>query len=605
MINQKLKRMTKRRKKCSNLILLWIILSIGILPAAKASPQPEHLNLFIERSPTDQLLDKYLPVFTQKQHKSTTFEPLKILTDTSGIEHFKSKDINMYNFITAILVPGVVEHIQKTIRVRSPQEVTVSPLQNQCQDYQVPSKYKSVTLNYGLILFFTAEGKPSDMFVAWAGACMLSPQDYRPTMGRINFNPYHLSNERKKLFDQFATIMHEVYHVLGFSSGLYEYYIDAKGVTKKITDTVITNGEGKYKHQIVAPKVVEYAKKFFNCDTLKGVPLEDNGSQGSAGSHWEKTVLGNEFMVANTVANPVISMFTLKLLEETGWYQVNPEMEEELEWGKGQGCAALTGECFIKGATCSRRGQEGCFYDYTFQALCTTDQFQGYCKFYTGTDFNSHDCRAPENARMQTHQNLGEYYGFGSRCFNGLLSNSGEKHSNMCYKAKCDDSGSEITFEVESKEYKCRTKDEKIYPTGMSGYITCPDVKDFCGKLKRSCKDDCSLGGRCLKSGKCYCYPQFSGEVCETYSGPKLKMMPDELLPDEEFRGEVKKKCPADCSGNGFCDDGVCFCKKGYSGSDCAEFSFAGYFGFSGVDVLGIRVWALGMMLTALVLFSG
>jgi len=121
-------------------------------------------------------------------------------------------------------------------------------------------------------------------------------------------NPYHLSDDPKKFFDQFATTLHEVYHIMGFSKSLYQYYIDPVTlIRKKESDTYFVRDSGKFPYLIRSPKVLEFAKKHFNCQTMDGVPVEDDGGSGSAGSHWEKVVFGNEMMVANTVANPVNS----------------------------------------------------------------------------------------------------------------------------------------------------------------------------------------------------------------------------------------------------------------------------------------------------------
>jgi len=32
----------------------------------------------------------------------------------------------------------------------------------------------------------------------------------------------------------------------------------------------------------------------FGCDEVTGIPIEDEGTAGSVGSHWEITAMGNE-----------------------------------------------------------------------------------------------------------------------------------------------------------------------------------------------------------------------------------------------------------------------------------------------------------------------
>lgn len=42
---------------------------------------------------------------------------------------------------------------------------------------------------------------------------------------------------------------------------------------------------------MVTPRVVQEARKHFNCTELEGAELEDQGGEGTALTHWEKRVL--------------------------------------------------------------------------------------------------------------------------------------------------------------------------------------------------------------------------------------------------------------------------------------------------------------------------
>lgn len=69
--------------------------------------------------------------------------------------------------------------------------------------------------------------------------------------------------------------------------------------------------------------IVDYAKEYFGCDSITGVPVENGESNSiSIGSHWEKLFLPNEFMNPRSESPGVISKFTLLVLEHSGWYQV-------------------------------------------------------------------------------------------------------------------------------------------------------------------------------------------------------------------------------------------------------------------------------------------
>ena len=46
-------------------------------------------------------------------------------------------------------------------------------------------------------------------------------------------------------------------------------------------------------------KIIEYAKTYYNCDKIKGIPLENDGGLGTEGSHWEKQTFNNEIMTGS------------------------------------------------------------------------------------------------------------------------------------------------------------------------------------------------------------------------------------------------------------------------------------------------------------------
>lgn len=51
------------------------------------------------------------------------------------------------------------------------------------------------------------------------------------------------------------------------------------------------------------------------------MPVENQGDAGSAGSHWETTVILDEIMnPASSSTNSIMSIFTIALLRDTGFY---------------------------------------------------------------------------------------------------------------------------------------------------------------------------------------------------------------------------------------------------------------------------------------------
>lgn len=51
--------------------------------------------------------------------------------------------------------------------------------------------------------------------------------------------------------------------------------------------------------------------------------MENEGGETSSASHFEKILFGNELMTGVQTGNPILSRFTLSLLEDSGWYKVD------------------------------------------------------------------------------------------------------------------------------------------------------------------------------------------------------------------------------------------------------------------------------------------
>jgi leishmanolysin len=90
---------------------------------------------------------------------------------------------------------------------------------------------------------------------------------------------------------------------------------------------------------------LEAAKAHFGCDNPGSIALENAGGGGTAGSHWDRVTLGDETMTGADINEPKFSIFTLALLEDSGWYKPDYGLADDMYWGKGDGCAFLTAKC--------------------------------------------------------------------------------------------------------------------------------------------------------------------------------------------------------------------------------------------------------------------
>ena len=211
-------------------------------------------------------------------------------------------------------------------------------------------------LGIDLYLFvrFKDKNEMGENVLASAGAYYVDPSSYQPLLGIVNINrevDYSKINSLRYLE---GILVHELTHVLGFSN---YYFVKIMKSCYQATDS---NGIKKY--YINSIKLLDTARKYFKCSSLKGVALEEYGGQGTVGSHWDARVLLGDYM--NGVIYPeeqVISEFTLAVLEDLGYYEANYYTGGLLKYGKNKGCDFLNQRCIINGKINSQFSNE--FFD--------------------------------------------------------------------------------------------------------------------------------------------------------------------------------------------------------------------------------------------------
>ena len=79
--------------------------------------------------------------------------------------------------------------------------------------------------------------------------------------------------------------------------------------------------------------------------SIVSIPLENNGRKNTKGNHFEKVLFGNAMMTSETSKATIISVFSLALLKDSGFYEVDMFQAEEFYWGKNAGCNFVTYFC--------------------------------------------------------------------------------------------------------------------------------------------------------------------------------------------------------------------------------------------------------------------
>jgi hypothetical protein len=94
----------------------------------------------------------------------------------------------------------------------------------------------------------------SNGYVASAVHCGHAPWDSgRPVLGSVDFNLRYMAGEAYE--NNFATIAHEIGHVIGISSSFFGTWLV----------------DGKY---LASPKVLEQVREHYDCADAKGLLIE-------------------------------------------------------------------------------------------------------------------------------------------------------------------------------------------------------------------------------------------------------------------------------------------------------------------------------------------
>lgn len=410
--------------------------------------------------------------------------------------------------------------------------------------------------NTQLLLYVSAKQTArckKDQTIAYAAHCAQDAKTDRPVAGHANLCPSSISTEPKDLKALIATVKHELTHVLGFSVSLFAYYRDEFGlplterdstpgpipvdpltgyakwsdkIIKKVVRPNWLTGEGnadKEVHLIVTPTVVREVRKHFNCTTLEGAELEDQGSDGTSMTHWEKRLFENEAMTGTHTQNSIYSRITLAVLQDTGWYVANFSRAETLEWGKNLGCNFTKKSC--KSWIDERRAknisirpfcdrvkgdllQIACTEDRTSKAVCNMKQYKDplplayqnfdyldgvpkeglahyggsvdladYCPFIQEFTWQAQNitmrgsrCDLGGNNHDSERNAALEYYGPQTKCFEHgrrwdqrscVYRRHWHHYGAGCYKYTC--SGGHVSVQVGNYSYSCYYADQIIH----------------------------------------------------------------------------------------------------------------------------------------------
>jgi hypothetical protein len=107
-------------------------------------------------------------------------------------------------------------------------------------------------------------------------------------------------------------------------------------------------------------------------------------------------------MVSDISRDVKFSRFTLAVLKDSGWYEVDLELGEQFFWGKNEGCSIFSASCphYTVSEFCSPKDRDSCSDDHIYRTSCSKSTFTGSCKI----NVNVESCKVYESSPQEPYK---------------------------------------------------------------------------------------------------------------------------------------------------------------------------------------------------------
>ena len=434
------------------------------------------------------------------------YTPIKIYADYSNLKETSSIDSNTLLKIKRLIDETCNEFSKflKIVHIGVQLSGTENTIKEQCAIDSIGSNYENYLMNNDIVIFPSFDSQLGNGVLAAAGLCLYSSLNFRPYMGVLLINPELSFSKTNTEMYMKNLLFHELTHVLVFDPDLFSILGMS---TVKIFD-------GSFVTFVNSPRVLTKARQHFNCTTLNGIPLENQGSVGSAGAHWEARYMLGDYMISTDYIENIISDITLALFEDSTFYKVEYYSGGLFKFGKNAGCSFFDQKCIENGQTnfanefCTNFNGDFCSRSKAVKGKCLVFHHQdtipsryryfdnkkdggfraaNYCPVSI-LEENSNDYY-PTNCNSGTstlESDYGEVIGNSSFCFiSSLLPSSSTLKSTsqaICYNVKCDKANKQLILNIGSNSVICPKDGGTLTdPAGFKGSISCPEYSDICG----------------------------------------------------------------------------------------------------------------------------
>lgn len=439
------------------------------------------------------VLEPLLPNHPTKDY----YHPIEFYVDYSNLQPEDSFYFKIKNSITK-----VTESLSVLLEVQTYQEIKVNDISDCDRKIHIDDIIQTGITTDFLLFVRKIDQESLGNKIVKSKICYLQEKDKRPIVGilYISSSISFESINADKYFE--ISILHELSHILVFSNYLFHYFPSSVQPVLRL--------DSFNKAYIRTPKVIELAKRHFNCENITEITVEVNTDREV---DWESRLMLGDYMISQQYEEMVISEITLGLFEDSHWYKVHYYTGGLFRFGKNQGCPFINGKCSVNNTKpfqeyCSTDNRMKCFAGGLIKGNCEESlQLINRNKYFTTPILESKKediCPIPRT----THSNDNEYFidnckygisnsffihqkeviGDESICVEHSLSKKNpnipvnrrrEKYA-ICQKVQCDFDTETVTVFVNDRTIQCKRNQIKAKLAGYEGELICPSFDRVC-----------------------------------------------------------------------------------------------------------------------------
>ena len=353
-------------------------------------------------------------------------------------------------------------------------------------------KFKAgkVSVDADLYVIINLIYSKNQRLIAQAENCDWDSKKKLATVGRLTLNLAKMALNEADLFGFFSetiTVVHEIFHIIGFNSLLSKNFVDKK----------------------IEPLLNDLKN-------LRNAPIDaliDN-------AHFSPALLPSDLMIPDERIDATLTTFSLEFIDNTSETMVTSKKFMQNNFlldGIFSHAEFFSYKCPNTGDSqypsyCTKEQKTkrpyGCDQSYLYKASCLlgpAKEFKNNCFLKMPDQANI--CIKERTAKKDTVTT--EHFGFDSRCFE----NATPSKLSYCLQFRIE--GQKVVVKVKNKEYVCSESGQvhKINPESFK----CPKLDHFIETYEKTkCPNLCFGSGTCT-NGKCYCYDGYDPATnCET-----------------------------------------------------------------------------------------